>query len=83
MADLPPLPSDIELGTYQHYKGDYYVVIGFARHSETLEPLVIYRRLDVRIPDLWARPASMWNELVDGKPRFERMPEHATAKEPV
>ena len=44
MSDLPPLPATL-LGRYRHYKGGEYEVIGVARHSETLEPLVVYRPL--------------------------------------
>ena len=42
--DLPPLPA-AEPGRYRHYKGGEYELVGVARHSETLEPLVIYRPL--------------------------------------
>lgn len=63
----------IRLGVYRHFKGKYYQVLGVARHSETLEELVVYRALYGE-RGLWVRPASMWNELVerDGKtvPRF-------------
>ena len=63
----------IRLGVYRHFKGNYYQVLGVARHSETLEELVVYRALYGE-RGLWVRPASMWNELVerDGKtvPRF-------------
>ncbi len=66
----------IELGRYRHFKGNEYEVIGIARHSETCEPMVIYRAL-YGDGGLWCRPASMWNETVDreGKTykRFERV----------
>ncbi len=66
--------TEIKRGKYRHYKGNEYEVIGMARHSETLEELVIYRALYGN-HDIWARPVSMWNEkiLVNGKevPRFE------------
>ena len=50
-------------GRYKHYKGNTYEVIGIAQHSETLEPMVIYRALYGNF-GLWARPAEMWNEPV-------------------
>lgn len=63
---------EIKLGKYRHFKGNEYEVIGIARHSETLEEMVVYRALygDARI---WVRPAKMWNETVerDGK-AFQR-----------
>ena len=59
-------------GRYRHFKGAVYVVTGVALHSETEEPHVVYHREDS--PELWVRPAAMWNERVvrddyDG-PRF-------------
>ena len=59
---------DIKLGKYRHFKGNEYEVIGTARHSETMEDLVVYRALYGE-RGLWVRPASMWNETVerDGK----------------
>lgn len=63
----------IEPGLYQHYKGPFYQVIEVAQHSETEEPLVIYRAL-YGDKGLWARPLSMFAETIeiDGvtKPRF-------------
>lgn len=44
MSDLSPLPS-IDPGRYRHYKGGEYEVVGVVRHSETLEPMVLYRPL--------------------------------------
>ena len=61
--DLPALPAPV-LGRYRHYKGGEYELIGVARHSETLEPLVLYRPLYGRA-DLWVRPYSMFFEHVD------------------
>lgn len=66
-------------GTYRHYKGKLYQVVGTALHSETLEPMVVYKTLyatDTRpVGQLWVRPAAMFMEQVevDGKqvPRFE------------
>jgi hypothetical protein len=70
--DLPPLIITPK-GLYRHYKGGQYEVIDTARHSETLEPMTVYRALYGE-HGLWVRPAAMFNEqvLVDGvmQPRF-------------
>lgn len=50
---------------YKHFKGNMYKVVGFAKHSETLEDMVVYESL--RNNTLWVRPKSMWNEVVDDK----------------
>ena len=55
---------DIKLGKYRHFKGNEYLVIGIAKHSETLEPMVVYQALYGE-KEIWVRPASMWNEIVD------------------
>jgi hypothetical protein len=72
MSDLPPLP-ETKPGRYRHYKGGEYEVIGVARHSETLEPVVVYRPL-YNDSGLWVRPHAMFFEHieVDGRrqPRF-------------
>jgi len=72
MNNLPPLP-EIKLGRYRHYKGGEYEVIGMARHSETLEPLVVYRPL-YNDSGLWVRPYAMFVEDVESgghrQPRF-------------
>ena len=54
----------IALGKYRHFKGNEYLVIGIAKHSETLEEMVVYRAL-YGDGGLWIRPASMWNETVE------------------
>lgn len=72
MDDLPALP-EARPGRYRHYKGGEYEVVGVARHSETLEPLVVYRPL-YGASGLWVRPHAMFFESVeiDGRlqPRF-------------
>ena len=60
--DLPPLPTT-PLGVYRHYKGGSYEVIGVARHSETNEPLVVYRPL-YNARGWWVRPHAMFFETV-------------------
>ena len=70
--------NEIKLEIYTHYKGNTYKYLHIAKHSETLEDMVIYQ--DVNAPDkIWARPATMWNDDVeiDGKTvkRFEPMEE--------
>lgn len=64
---------EIKRGRYRHFKGHEYEIIGIAKHSETLEEMVVYRALYGE-GDLWVRPAAMWNEIIerDGKtfPRF-------------
>ena len=60
--------EEIRIGKYHHFKGNEYEVIGIAKHSETLEEMVVYRAL-YGDGDIWVRPVSMWNETVerDGK----------------
>ena len=55
---------DITPGRYRHFKGNEYEVLGVARHSETLEDMVVYRAL-YGDGGLWVRPASMWSETVE------------------
>ncbi len=75
MNDLPTLP-ELSPGRYRHYKGGEYEVLGVARHSESLEPMVIYRPL-YNASGWWARPHGMFTGTVemDGRARlrFERM----------
>ena len=72
-TDLTPLPHTPP-GLYQHYKGMRYQVVDTVRHSETLEPLVLYRAL-YGAHGLWVRPAAMFNETVNiggvVQPRFK------------
>ncbi len=72
---LPPLP-DAPPGRYRHYKGGEYQLLGVVRHSETLEPLVLYRPLYGHSGD-WVRPYAMFfsEVVIDGlpEPRFARI----------
>jgi len=63
------MPQDVRPGRWRHYKGRDYEVIGLARHSETEEPLVVYRTLYGDL-SLWVRPLAMWHETVEveGRP---------------
>jgi hypothetical protein len=71
--------EEIKVGRYRHFKGGLYEVIGIAKHSETLEDLVVYRALydqpEYGENSLWVRPKAMFLEkvIVDGKEtaRFE------------
>ncbi len=65
----------IKGGVYRHYKGNKYMVLDIAKHSETLEDMVVYKALYGE-GGVWVRPAHMWGELVTTKdgvsvPRFE------------
>lgn len=72
--ELPPL-IETPPGPYRHYKGLMYEVVGTVRHSESLEPMTLYRAL-YGDRGLWVRPAAMFNEEVDingvKQPRFSR-----------
>ena len=55
----------MELGLYKHYKGNLYEVIGVAKHSETLEKLVVYKATYQKDGEnLWVRPLTMFLEIV-------------------
>ena len=75
-----PLPTLIETpkGLYRHYKGLMYEVLGTVRHSESLEPMTLYRALYGE-RGMWVRPAAMFEEevTIDGlrQPRFMRQPD--------
>ncbi len=63
---------EVELGKYKHYKGGYYEVIGVARHSESLEEMVMYKN---EKNEFWVRPKKIFLEsaIVEGQqvPRFK------------
>ena len=71
--------TEIQPGRYRHYKGNEYKVLGVARHSETLEEVVVYRQ-EYGERGLWVRPAAMFAEtvVINGKsvPRFQRIDEN-------
>lgn len=78
MADEFDLP-EIELGTYRHYKGNEYEVVGVGRHTEVDEYFVVYKPTVQKpgVPALWIRPYTMFIETIekDGKviPRFQKI----------
>lgn len=76
MSDIST-PPKIEKGKYRHYKGNEYEVLGVALHSETLEPLVVYRPLYESVSEFWVRPYDMFVESItingEDTPRFERI----------
>lgn len=83
VSELPPLPP-IELGHYRHYKGGEYEVMGVVRHSESLEPLVLYRPL-YNDSGMWVRPFAMFLEPVEhagrSQPRFSLVTTAASVTE--
>jgi len=56
--------NPIPLGVYRHYKGNEYEVVGFAKHSETLEDMVFYKALYGE-GGTWVRPLSMWENQIE------------------
>jgi hypothetical protein len=65
---------EIKPGRYRHFKGKMYEVIGTARHSETLEEMVVYRALyesEFGRNAIWVRPKKLFLEKVGDRPRFE------------
>lgn len=75
---LPQIPLDLTVapGLYEHYKGMHYEVLGTARHSETLEPMTVYRALYGE-HGLWVRPSAMFLEAINingiSRQRFQRI----------
>lgn len=74
VPDPEPAMPNIKKGIYEHYKGGRYEILGTALHTETKEPLVVYRPLYDSSVSFWVRPYDMFVEtiIVDGKsvPRF-------------
>ncbi|MDP1538028.1 MAG: DUF1653 domain-containing protein [Burkholderiales bacterium] len=73
---MSSIAATIATGRYRHYKGNEYEVIGIAKHSETLEPMVVYRPLYGE-GGMWVRPAAMFAESViingETQPRFAKL----------
>ena len=72
--------EEIRPGRYRHFKGKEYRVLYTARHSETLEPMVVYQALCGE-RGILVRPAAMWGEHVEREgysgPRFTYLGEEA------
>ena len=69
---------DLKLGLYKHYKGKIYEVVGIAKHSETLEDMVVYKATyQPEGENLWVRPLAMFMETVVveciERKRFEKL----------
>lgn len=68
-----------EIGAiYRHYKNhQLYEVIAIGKHSETLEDMVVYKALyesaEFPMGQIWCRPLKIWDEMIDDKPRFEKI----------
>lgn len=64
---------ELKPGKYRYFKGNEYLLLHIATHSETLEPMVVYQAL-YGDQGIWVRPASMWTETIDREgyhgPRF-------------
>lgn len=56
--------GELKPGVYRHFKGNLYQLLFVAKHSETLEDMVVYRALYGQ-RGVWVRPAAMWNETVE------------------
>lgn len=67
-------PEHPRPGLYRHYKGGVYTVLCVGRHSETEEWLVTYR--SEALGSYWVRPLTMWQEAVNGMPRFALVEEN-------
>lgn len=71
---IKEIAMEIKPGKYRHFKGKEYQLIGIASHSETMEPMVVYRALYGE-QGLWVRPAAMWTEQIErdgySGPRFQ------------
>lgn len=77
------MKKKIQKGVWQHYKGNFYEVLGTAKHTETEEEIVIYRSLYGNF-DVWARPLVMFLEQIEfsgvKQPRFKFL-EHKSTHE--
>jgi len=70
--------NNFQTGIYQHYKGNKYLVLGLAKHSETTDNLVVYVTMyENEMASMWVRPLSLFIDqvIVDGKsmPRFKKL----------
>lgn len=70
MDDLPAI-AEVPLGLFRHHKGGLYETLGVVRHSETLEPMVLYRALKEG-GGQWVRPLAMFFDLVEVEGQLQR-----------
>lgn len=68
--------TPIPLGVYRHYKGNHYEVVGFARHSESLEDMVIYKA-QYGEGGTWVRPLAMWDSPIEVNGKIVKRFEYA------
>lgn len=71
------IKTSIKPGVYVHYKGGRYTILGPARHSETLEPMIVYKSSK---GDMWVRPEHMFHEKVLYKGKFVKRFTRVTKK---
>lgn len=70
MSDQP----EVQPGEYKHYKGGEYIALFNAKHSETMEDMVVYQ--NIKHGSRWCRPVSEWNKPIDGQPGVQRFAMH-------
>ena len=74
------METEIRPGRYRHFKGNEYLVLYIAKHSETLELMVVYQALYGE-RGIWVRPASMWDETVEHNGKIVRRFEYCGDEE--
>jgi len=76
MSEIKDIPN-VEQGIYEHFKGNQYEVLGVALHTETLEPMIVYRPQYESSAEYWVRPYNMFFDMVEKDgwqvPRFRKV----------
>ena len=70
----------MKMGIYKHFKGNFYELLYLAKHSETLEEMVVYKALYGE-HGVWVRPLAMWNETVNANGKAVKRFEYVFKKE--